>query len=171
MRTFKRLLPYLILNILVSAATTLGVLYWWDQNRPAEPPLTMPQLPPIAADTGSQTQIPRIIPTPPPLDQEVIVINNVFGVGDLNTEAVRLQRQGEGELWLTGWQLRNSQGDTYIFPELLLNKDGAVEVNTRSGIDSVIELHWGRPQAAYGPGQQVQLLDPQGKLRSTFRIP
>jgi hypothetical protein len=171
MRTFKRVLPYLIINILVSAATTLGVLYWWEQNRTVEALPVVPQLTPIAANPDSNPQPPRIIPTPPPLDEPIIEINTVFGVGDLQTETVRLQRLGEGELWMTGWQLKDSDGNVYIFPELLLNKDGAVEVNSRAGTDSVIELHWGLSRAAFRSGEEVSLLDPQGNLRSTFSIP
>jgi hypothetical protein len=171
MRTIRRVLPYLIINVLVSAATTLGILYWWDQSRPVQPPPVLPQFTPVAANPNQNAQSPRIVPTPPPLDQLVIEINNVFGVGDLQTEAVRLQRLGDGELWLTGWQLKDSDGNIYIFPELLLNKDGAIEVNTRAGTDTVIELHWGLTQAAFNPGEEVQLLDPQGNLRSSFRIP
>jgi hypothetical protein len=171
MRTFKRMLPYLIINILVSAATTLAVLYWWDQNRPVEPLPSLAILTPVAANAEPAPQLPRIIPTPPPLDVQIIEINNVFGVGDLQTEAVRLQRLGEGELWLTGWQLKDSDGNIYIFPELMLNKDGAVEVNSRIGTDTVIELHWGLTQAAFNPGEEVSLFDPQGNLRSTFLIP
>jgi len=171
MRTIKRLLPYLIINILVSAGTTFAVLYWWDNIRPIEQPPVMPVWTPVAALPNENAQPPRIIPTPPPLDQVLIEINNIFGVGDLQTEAVRLQRLGDGELWLTGWQLKDSDGNVYIFPELLLNKDGAVEVNTRAGTDTVIELHWGLAQAAFTPGEEVQLLDPQGNLRSSFRIP
>jgi hypothetical protein len=171
MRTLKRLLPYLLINILVSAATTLGVLYWWDQNQPAEALPVVPQVTPMAASPATNPQQPRIVPTPPPLDQPVIEINNVFGVGDLETEAVRLQRVGEGELWMTGWQLKDRDGNVYIFPELLLNKDGAVEVNSKSGDDTVIELHWGLTRAAFNPGEEVTLYDPQGNLRSKFLIP
>jgi hypothetical protein len=171
MRTFKRMLPYLIINILVSAATTLGVLYWWDQNRAVEPLPVVTQMTPIAANPEASPQPPRIIPTPPPLGEPIIEINNIFGVGDLETEAVRLQRLGEGELWLTGWQLKDGDGNVYIFPELLLNKDGAVEVNSRAGTDTVIELHWGLNQAAFRSGEEVSLVDPQGNLRSTFIIP
>lgn len=171
MRTIRRVLPYLIINILVSAATTLGVLTWWEHNRSAEALATMPQRTPAAATPEPELQTPRSIPTPLPLDQVVIEINNVFGVGDLQTEAVRLQRLGEGELWLTGWQLLDSDGNRYIFPELLLNQAGAIEVNTRSGNDTVIGLHWGRTQAIFRSGEEVRLLDAQGNLRASFQIP
>lgn len=171
MRTIRRLLPYLIINILVSAGTTLGVLFWWDHNRLNEASATVPLHTPAAAVSEPEAQPPRILPTPPPLDQVVIEINTVFGVGDLQTEAVRLQRLGEGELWLTGWQLHDSDGNVYIFPDLLLNKDGAIEVNTRAGNDTVIGLHWGRTQAIFRSGEEVRLLDPQENLRASFQIP
>ena len=32
--SFRRMLPFLILNVIVSAVVVLGVLYWWDARRP-----------------------------------------------------------------------------------------------------------------------------------------
>ena len=34
--SFRRMLPFLLLNILVSAITMLAILYWWDNRSPAE---------------------------------------------------------------------------------------------------------------------------------------
>jgi hypothetical protein len=125
MRTFRRVLPYLIINVSGFSSDHTGDSLLVGPEPPGEAAAS-----PAAIHTGSrqsqsECSAPRIVPTPPPLDQLVIEINNVFGVGDLQTEAVRLQRLGEGELWLTGWQLKDGDGNIYIFPELLLNKDGA----------------------------------------------
>jgi LysM repeat protein len=35
MMSFRRMLPFLLLNVLVSAITMLAILYWWDNRSPA----------------------------------------------------------------------------------------------------------------------------------------
>lgn len=165
MRTWKRLIPYLLLNILVSAATTLGVLYWWDSTHPS-------------ATTPGDASAALLPETPaaatatlPPLEEIVIRIENVFGAGDLPTESVQLRRVGDGELYLTGWQLKDADGNVYTFPQLLLNKDSSVELYTRAGPNSVMELHWGLSKPVWTAGEKVRLFDPQGQLRASYVIP
>jgi LysM repeat protein len=51
--SLRRMLPFLLLNVIVSAVVVLGVLYWWDARQPEEPavggePVTAVTLPPIA---------------------------------------------------------------------------------------------------------------------------
>ncbi len=167
MKTWKRLLPYLLINILVSAATTLGVLSWWDTQHPASRPGAQAAKTAIASVAHAPVQTPTL----PALDAAVIQIQNVYGPGDLDTESVRLQRVGDGELWLTGWQLKDKNGNLYTFPQLLLNKDGAAEVYTKAGPDSVIELHWGLDKPVWSAGEEVRLLDPEGNLRAKYVIP
>jgi len=160
----RRLFPYLILNIIVSAATILTILWLWDRSRNIDLPVLTP-LPVASSPTPEDT------PTLPPLNRPVILIKNVFGTGDLQNEVVLLNRQGEGELELTGWQLKDSNSHAFTFPKLVLNQDGAVQVFTRAGADSVIELHWGLDQPVWKSGMTVSLLDPLGNLRASFHIP
>lgn len=160
----RRILPYLILNVVVSASVTLAVLWFWDSSRHIDVPVFTPM---PALDTPA----PEITASLPPLDKPVIQIQNVYGVGDLSNEKVVLSRQGEGDLELTGWQLKDELNHTFTFPRLLLNQDGAVQVYTRSGPDSVIELHWGLEQAIWRSGMTVSLVDPLGNLRASYRIP
>ncbi len=167
MRSWKQILPYIILNIIISALTTLGVLWFWDHNLRASLP-TQSSNTAVIDPAASNGQTP---PTLPAVDETVIQIQNVFGVGDLQSEVVRLKRLGEGELWLTGWTLEDEDGHKYVFPELRLNKDAAVEVYTRAGPDTVIELHWGLSEAVWRTGELVVLKDPQDNLRASYRIP
>ena len=57
----RRLIVYLMLNAIVSAAATLGVLWWWDRTHPAvvdTPALTLtatPSGPAMAANTPAPT--------------------------------------------------------------------------------------------------------------------
>jgi len=160
----RRIFPYLLLNIIVSAATILTILWLWDRSRNADLPMLTP-MPVASTPTLEDT------PTLPPLDKPVILIKNVFGTGDLQNEVVVLNRQGAGELELTGWQLKDGNGHSFTFPKLILNQDGAVQIFTCAGADSVIELHWGLDQPIWKSGMTVSVLDPLGNLRASYHIP
>ena len=104
----------------------------------------------------------------------VVVIDSVIGQGDLETEKVLLKHRGEGEFSLVGWQLSSKDGNTYEFPqvpELVLYKNGAVYVNTKTGADTVIDLFWGLDEAVWKSGGTVTLRDPQGIARDSYKIP
>lgn len=176
MTTWKKYIPFILLNILISAITTIIVMALW--NRSTTPgkledvsinsnTLSPSDLIATLSTTPESTQESEL----PPLDVEIIKIQNVFGVGDIDNEEVIIQRMGEGELWLDGWVLSDEDGNTYSFPKLLLNKDGAVTLYTKSGIDSVIELYWGLNQAVWQNGEEVSIIDPDGNTRTTYEIP
>lgn len=160
----NRWLPYLILNILVSATTTLLVLTWFERTQHPETINTTPQTISIATQAAATVTLP-------PTDTAVIEIKTVYGVGDLQTEAVMLSRLGETQLELSGWQIKDQDDHVFTFPKLALNKDGAVQINTRSGADTVIELFWGQKRAIWQSGELVSLFDPAGNLRASFQIP
>jgi hypothetical protein len=162
----NRLLPYLFLNILVSASTTLLVIYWWDLNR-TESSLSLIYTP-LVLSTPTPAEP---TPTLPPLDKPVIQIKNVYGIADLQNEAVIISRLGDGELELTNWQITDENGNVYTFPKLILNKDGAVQIFTRSGADTVIDLFWNQKKAIWSSGGVVSLLDPNGAVRASYQIP
>jgi hypothetical protein len=166
MSSWKRLIPYLLLNVLVSALTTLGVLFAWDALHPrlqaAAPPANAQNSGALPVTADSSTQIP--------LDQTVIQVETIFGVGDLQNESVRLVRQGSGDLAMKGWKLKDENGHVYTFPSLdFIN--GAIEVRTTSGTDSAIELHWGLEAPVWRPGETASVFDPQGNLRASYKIP
>lgn len=175
MKSWKSLVPFIILNIIISAATTMTVLWWWNHTKQAEVPSVGSTLDTTIAEI-SELQAAAIhpqddIPTPPPLDQPIIEIQNVFGAGDVQTEVVLLSRLGDGDLWLTGWQLLDEEDHVYAFPKLLLNRDGAVQLYTRPGPDTVIELFWGLQEPIWHTGETVTLQDSQGNLRASYQIP
>ena len=166
MLNWKRIFPYLILNIIVSAVTTLGVLWAWENfrqanNRPASENAS-------AASTAGPSGLVQT--TLAPIDQPLVRIEGVYGVNDLQTEYVRLVREGEGDLSLQGWQLKDENDQAFSFPEInFIN--GAIEIYTQSGPDSVLELHWGLDKAVWRKGETVTVLDPQGNLRASYTIP
>ena len=166
-------MPFLILNVIVSAATTLIVLVLWDHGQsPAF--LSGSGGQPVAGQTGiaaNVTQSPTMQPTLPPLDQTVVMIETVIGAGDINNEVLVLKRVGEGDLSLTGWKVSNGRGDSFVFPDLLLSKNGSVRLYSRSGASTVIELYWGRTDPAWRSGDTVTLSDYQGNTRATYTVP
>jgi hypothetical protein len=173
MKSWKRVIPFLILNIIISAATTLTVLLLWDRTlRPVQPlPVSVAGSGGIPPALSSPQPQPEGEATLPPLEEPVILIETVIGAGDLQNEAVLLKRVGEGELLLTGWKLTNGRGAEYTFPYLLLNKNGAVRLYSRAGNNTVMELYWGANQAVFRSGDVVSLYDWQGNLRAAYTLP
>ncbi|MEW5871618.1 MAG: lamin tail domain-containing protein [Chloroflexota bacterium] len=174
---------FLLLNALVSACATLVVLILWDQ---AQGPLPKSLLP----DALSAIRPAAHTPTPAPGQgaatpvstpgasalsaQGSMLIESVIGVGDLETEHVKLKYNGEGEISLVGWRIEDGRGNVFIFPQspqLTLYSGGAVSIYTRPGNNSVIELYWGMDKAIWSPGETVTLRDAQGRIQATYKIP
>jgi len=175
----KRLLAYVLLNVLVSAATTYAVLYLWNQAHPTpslpagliSPTLTNLSLTETVQVTDAVSQPVATVAAPIPLDQQVISIDNVFGIGNLANEVVLIKSQTDKSLSLTNWRLQDNGGNIYVFPELTLNKGGAVQVHTAAGVNTVIDLFWGRDTAVWQEGKTVILMDAQGIERAHYTIP
>ncbi|PKN87800.1 MAG: hypothetical protein CVU46_03215 [Chloroflexi bacterium HGW-Chloroflexi-8] len=160
----RKWLPFLILNILISIATTLLVLYFWNQAHPTQQ-LT------IQATKQPANNI-QTLPsaTLPPLDPPVIKIVNVFGAGNLPNEYIVLERVGEGGLMLTGWKIIDGQENKFVFPEIELIQ-GQLEVYSRNGVNSANRLFWNNSQAIWESGETVRLLDYQDQERASYTIP
>jgi hypothetical protein len=176
MRRRSNLTLYLILNIIVSAATTLAVLMIWDALHPnAQRPVTLPPL----TSPGGQPPAPVLtstepVPTLPPTGTPVIEILSVVAPGDLPQEQVMLRRVGEGNLLLTGWQIQGDQGASFTFParpELILYKGGALALNSRTGDNTPTEVFIDRAEAAWHSGETLVLLDSAGNERARYKIP
>jgi hypothetical protein len=162
MKFLKRVLPYLLLNIVISAATIYGVLVYW-QNANPDPSVATP-----APTTIQPTRQPGIAT---PLVSFDVAIENVFGAGDLNTEYIMLRNKGAQPVNLDKWQLRGPKGENFTFPVLSLNTSGAVRLYSRAGNSSVIELYWGASTAQWQSGDMLTLADPDGMQKATFTIP
>jgi hypothetical protein len=157
------ILPFLLINILVSALTTLGVLWLWNRYQPTA--VTPTSSAPVAGQpTALQGELPA-------LDTPVVKIEYAVGAGDLNQEYIRLSRVGEGELDLLGWKLEDGAGHEYIFGSIRLSQGGAMDLYTRAGSDSAIALYWGLPEAVWKTGVKAALKDWQGNLRAEYIIP
>ena len=100
-----------------------------------------------------------------------IRIAYVLGAGDLNSERVRFERVGEGDLSLAGWTLQDEDGNTFTFPQLSLFPGAVVDLYSGAGRDTVMSLYWGLPEPIWSPGETVTLLDDQEQVQVTYTVP
>lgn len=162
----RKLIQYLLLNVFVSASVTGGILFWYDRNyRAVSQPAVVQQAAPVsgndpapASSTDLQTDI-------------LVKISSVVGSGVLTSEVVIIKFEGDGELDLTSWQLKDDDGNTFTFPKVTLYPNGAVQVHTNTGTDTVIDLYWGIGEAVWDSGEEARLFDSQGNLRAVYRVP
>ena len=176
MRTNRKLGYYILLNVAVSALTTIIVLFIWGRSNPLPPQqelaITLPAggeqagPPPTQASSAGNDQ-----PANPELAPGDLEITSIVGAGDPESERVSIRYNGSGELSLAGWQLRDEDGNAFIFPALTMFSGGAVTVHTRSGADTVVELYWGQGTPVWTPGEEATLADANGETQATYIVP
>jgi hypothetical protein len=160
----RKLLPYLVINFFVSAAAVLLVLVIWENTHrvvPAEPSGSA-----VVVDS-----IPTSDATLPPADATTIEIQAVIGTGDLEYEHIQLVCKSENPVELLGWRLVFENHYDYVFPKVTLYPGGSVNVYTKAGVDSAIELFFQQPVSLLASGEEIQLRDPSGTIRSRYTIP
>jgi hypothetical protein len=171
MKGSSRLVLYILINIIVSTLITLTVLWLWERTHPT------PKLPDVTPESnapltenltaGTETQNATDL-----LTKDIhIIIRTVVGAGNLEAEYVEIINQSDGTVDLTGWQLMDEEGHTFTFPSLFLNKGGAVEVHSKTGENTVIELYWQAQNPIWGAGEIVKLLNADDEIMATYSIP
>jgi len=176
MKQGRRLLFYILLNMVVSAVTMIGVLYLWDNTNLKHVLFsTTPRSSSPAMSEAAST--PDTFQTPTSLQIE---INEVGGVGNLDTEYVRLRHVSDSSqetLSLDGWQLKDEDNHEFAilsqsgFEKLELHQKGAVNIFTKGGQSNPIELYLGFSEPLWEPGETVSLVDPQGEIHDSYLIP
>lgn len=161
----KRWLPFLIVNIIISAATTLLVLTIWNRVNTAN--TILPESTPVSAPNSTEQPVLGELP---PLDTPVIAITNVFAAGDLQNESLIIERVGEGDLNLAGWQIIDQDKNAFVFPSIDLVK-GQLSIYSRPGTNTVNTLFWGSDEPIWAAGEIVRIFDSAGQERAVFEIP
>jgi hypothetical protein len=162
----RRLVYYLLLNIFISACVTSAILFWYDRNYRS---VSMSAVQLAAPMTNQQVAAPQT--TLDPQADIPVEIASVIGAGTLNAEWVVISYKGEDQINLANWQLRDSNRHIFIFPQIVLHKNGAVQVHTASGTNTVIDLYWGESNPVWESGEEAQLYDPNGNLRAKYKVP
>jgi hypothetical protein len=160
----RKLLLYLLLNVFISACVTGAILFWYDRNYRSAA-LSTVQLAPVS---NSQSALQ---PTLNPQTNIPVEIVSVVGAGTLNAELVVVTYNGDDQINLANWELRDEDRHVFVFPQIILHKDGAVQVHTSSGTNTVIDLYWNASNPIWQSGEEAQLFDPSGNLRAKYKVP
>jgi LysM repeat protein len=100
-----------------------------------------------------------------------VEISGVVGAGDLRSERVQLRGLGGETIDLTRWQLRDEDGNEYTFPHITLFGNGAVDVFSDSGVDTVVALYWNTGEPVWESGETVTLYDEAGNIQAAYTVP
>ena len=174
-----RIFLFILLNLLISAGTTLFVLWIWEQSHP-QPTLdfNLINVSNIVDEETNSSQKSSSDAADPDLvleeDNISVSIYAVVGVGNLDVEYVEIRNQSQGAVDPAGWQILDEDGNSFTFPtspSWLLSSGGAVKVLSKPGNDSVIELYWQSNVAIWQSGERVTLLNSEGKIIATYLIP
>ncbi len=133
-------------------------------------PIVSPTTHPSSTQETGKIQSPEATITPNAANLQLVVINGVIGSGDVETESVRLLNTGT-EILMAGWTLDDGEGIAYNFPDFILYSTGAIDVRTRSGNNTTIDLYWGLDQAVWTQGKVIYLRNSNGDLVSSFIVP
>ncbi|MEX1247448.1 MAG: lamin tail domain-containing protein [Anaerolineales bacterium] len=152
----KRLVVYLVINVIVSALTTLLVLIIWSSFAFSGGP----DLGTRSASTQAALQTDRQVD-----------ISAVIGAGDLDNEHVVFEQVGDEDLSLAGWRLRDEDGNEYRFPALVLHPGAQLSVFSGQGEDTATVLYWERSVAVWSSGEEAILYDASGQPQAAYQTP
>ncbi len=174
MNQAKKLLIYLVINIIVSALTIIAVLFLWENTRLKQVLFNSDPGPTEAVSSDG------LNPSDVLNSSLLIEIGEVGGVGNLATEYLRLIRSGTGSeetISLQNWRIRDENNLDFNILEqsglasLELHSQGAVNIYTKEGSSNPIELYLGLDDPIWSPGETVSLIDPEGEVHDTYLIP
>jgi hypothetical protein len=151
----RRFIVYLGINIVVSALTTLLFLVIWSRFNLAGAPDFLEN---SSGQGGSEFA-----------DQ--LQITTVIAAGDLDNESVLIEHVGDHDVSLSGWELKDEDGNDFQFPALVLHPGARVAVFTHQGDNNSSELYWDRQVAVWSSGEEVRLLDPSNDVQASFLVP
>lgn len=171
MKFWKKYFPFLLLNVIVSAATILAVLWFWQQRNTSPKPLSTLSPAVTKAIPNQETQSTNPLDNPAPESEGLLIIEGVFGAGDLNVEYILIRNQSDSSVNLNGWSITSDSGKSSNLPNLILNKNGAVRLYSKHGTNNVIELYWNSDQALWSPGDEIMLIDASGQQHATWQVP
>jgi len=174
MNQAKKLLFYIVLNIVVSAITIVGVLYLWENTKLKNMLFDSSDIPAEVSLGASSSDEAAVT------ENLLIEIGEVGGISNLATEYVRLVRPGSepgDTISLQDWSIKDENNHQYNILEqsgvasLDLHGQGAVNIYTKEGDSNPIELYLDLSDPIWQPGETVTLIDPDGEVHDTYIIP
>lgn len=162
----RRLLLYLLLNVIVSVCVTSAILFWYDRNYRS---VSQASVQPAAPLVDQNVSVPQA--TLDPKEDIPVEIVSVIGAGTLNAEWVVVSYTGDDQINLANWELKDGDKNVFVFPQLVLHPNGAVQIHTSSGTNTVIDLYWDKSDPVWESGEEAQLVDPSGNVRAKYKVP
>ncbi len=178
MQSWKRLIYFLLLNVVVSALTTYLVVSIMLQRYPNA---TLGQ--PLAdiggaalngggtGGGGSDREEDGGNGSITVTSIGKMEIDSIIGAGDVENERVLIRHVGDEEISLAGWQLQDEDGNSFTLPALTMFTGGAVTVYSRAGVNTVVELYWGMNKPVWEEGEKAFLVDPNGGVQAVYTVP
>jgi hypothetical protein len=160
----RKILPYLLINFLVSAAAVVIVLLIWESTHKTPKLTPQPYPPALQAELTPWATLPA-------RDKPTIEIQVVVGAGDLSNERVQLVCASEEPIDLLGWVLSDGESNEFTFPEVRVYPGGSIYLYTRAGANSSVELFWGKANPVWSSQARILLKDHAGNLRSEYQVP
>ena len=198
MSTFWKIVLLILLNVIVSASVTYGVLYYWENIRTpniqyqlftvnTEPTTdvsqenltfetpdadTAPDESSAPTDAAEPTQQLETAEPTPVIRGAKVEISLIRNPGNFSGEALRIVNNIDEVISLEGWRLEDANGHVLTFPNIqLLRKGVFVEVYSRSGHTTPYEIYWNCDEAVWQSGETAVLKDVFGQIQATYRVP
>jgi len=153
--------------VALNSLTDPNVLHIGQELRIPAPVLPESELPEL---TQTQENLPTPLPSPTSIGPPIIEIAQVLGSGHASAEIVMVRNRG-GQASLEGWTLSNEKGSVYTLPNLTLFSGGQITIHTGTGETTPKDLYWGQAQAAWSPGELLQLRDNSGEVVDGYIVP
>ena len=151
----RRLVYYILINVFVSALVTGTIIFFYDRAHHADCENCLPTSATVTPGTSTVD----------------VSIASAIGAGTLDNERVVVQNNGDEPLILTGWYLKDNKGIVYTFSQVTLYPGGMVQVHTKSGVDKLPDLYWGRSAPVWQSGELAAIYDEQNIARAFYRVP
>ena len=196
MSTFWKIVLLILLNVIVSASVTYGVLYYWENIRTpniqyqlftvnTEPTTdvsqenltfetpdadTAPDESSAPTDAAEPTQQLETAEPTPVIRGAKVEISLIRNPGNFSGEALRIVNNIDEVISLEGWRLEDANGHVLTFPNIqLLRKGVFVEVYSRSGHTTPYEIYWNCDEAVWQSGETAVLKDVFGQIQEIGR--
>jgi len=179
MKNNTRLITIILINIIISAVTTLTVLWLWEMAHP-RPTVNQPTSSATLENSAEsqQNDIPNteIEPSLEPAIEFAssdlqVTIRVIVGAGNLEVEYVEILNESAEAVDLSSWLLMDENGHQFTFPALILNSGGAIKVLSKMGDNTVIELYWQADAPIWQSGETATLLNANGDTIATYSLP
>lgn len=158
---------FIAINIVVSALTILGINWLWDRSHPQQA-MILPT--PGVCITAAPAQVMTSQPTLT-ADEIHLTIDNIYGVGKIESEVVVIINQSSGAINLSGWKLDDGHGTSYSFPDLTLRQGGQVQLFSSAGTNTVTKLFWNQNKSVWKTGESATLRSPTGVVFASYVVP